>query len=333
MRPFLGFCPAEIVRKTLANTTQLARMIIRHPLRKHIRARFPFLNGRRINEGISTDKLYANCADVISGYTTAHVFYGMHSTNIQIYGHKPGGDGFFNCYKDFCRDHGIPSTLRRDNAGENHSGKVTQFNREFIVKDEFSEVENQQQNTVETGGIRWLKSALHVLLDMTGAPAWTWYLAAMYLADVHNHTWNKEREFIPSTARDGVTPDISRLLQFVFWERVLFLDHVDAFPESKERAGYFVGCCPNVGDELTYRIYDDQSKQVMNCSVVRPFHSNKRVRWDPHLAPASAIQTATDKTCEFADFDKYPIFQDDYDTQEHDLDTHPDQFLNLRQHV
>jgi hypothetical protein len=157
------------------------------------------------------------------------------------------------------------------------SNKVLDFYREHLIKDEFSEVENQQQNVVESGGTRWLKSAIHVLLDITGAPAWTWILAATYIADVHNHTWNNEREFIPTT-QDGITRDISRLLQFVFWKRVLYLDHVDALPQSKKRPGYFVGCSHNVGDDLTFRIYDDQTKQVVNVSVVRPYTSNKRVK-------------------------------------------------------
>ena len=68
---------------------------------------------------------------------------------------------------------------------------------------------------------------------MTSAPTWTWFLAATYLADFHNYTWNAKHNFIPSTALDGITWDISCLLQFIFWERVLYLDHVDAFPESK----------------------------------------------------------------------------------------------------
>jgi hypothetical protein len=61
---------------------------------------------------------------------------------------------------------------------------------------------------------------------------------------------------------------------------MLYLDHVDAFPQSKERPGYLVGCSPNVGDYLTFRIYDDQTKQVASVSVVRTYSSNKRVRWD-----------------------------------------------------
>jgi hypothetical protein len=84
---FLGFRPIDIVRKTLANTTQMARLIIRYPFRKHVKACFPFLNTRRINEGISTDRLYANCTDSGFGYTSAHVFYGMKMTNIQVYGY------------------------------------------------------------------------------------------------------------------------------------------------------------------------------------------------------------------------------------------------------
>ena len=176
-----------------------------------------------------------------------------------------------------------------------------------------------------------MKSAIHVLLDMTGVSAWTWFLAATYLADVHNHTWNAERNCIPSTARDGITRDISRLLQFIFWERVLYLDHVDAFPESKERAGYFVGCSPNVGDELTYRIYDDQSKQLINCSVVRPYHSNKRVRWDPMFDPANLAPktTASDKICTFPSNYSPADDMDQYDMDEPDIVTptfDPDQF-------
>jgi hypothetical protein len=120
----------------------------------------------------------------------------MKTTNIQVYGHSPGGEGFFNCYRDLCRDYGVPSVLRRYNAQELKSNRVLDFNREHLIKDEFLEVEDQQQNVVESGGIRWLKSAIHVLLDMTGAPAWIWFLAETYLADVHNHTWNNEREFI-----------------------------------------------------------------------------------------------------------------------------------------
>ena len=122
-------------------------------MRKHIKARFPHLNNWRLQEGISTDCLYSNCADVGFGYTSAHVFYGMNSTNIHVYGHRLGGDGFYNCYQDFYREQGITSVLCRDNAKELKSNKVQDFHREYLIRDEFSEVNNQQQNVVKYSGI------------------------------------------------------------------------------------------------------------------------------------------------------------------------------------
>ena len=101
----------------------------------------------------------------------------------------------------------------------------------------------------------------------------------------------------------------------MFWERVLYLDHTDAFPESKERPGYFVGCSPNVGDALTYRIYDDQSKQVVNASVVRPYTSNNRVTWD-----ASTLDTAVRPHLQELMMKQGPAPNDHDTMDEHDHD-------------
>ena len=43
-RPFLGFWTIDIIKKTLENTTQLAQMVLKTPLQKHYKARFPRLN-------------------------------------------------------------------------------------------------------------------------------------------------------------------------------------------------------------------------------------------------------------------------------------------------
>ena len=48
----------------------------------------------------------------------------------------------------------------------------------------------------------------------------------------------------------------------------------------------------NIGDFLTYWIFDDQSRQVLARSVVRPFNRNKRVKWDPLFARMPIRETA-----------------------------------------
>ena len=90
---------------------------------------------------------------------------------------------------------------------------MVEFNKNHIIKDQFSEVKNQQQNYVVLGAIQWLKSASYVLLNNTDALEFSWVLASQYLAGIHNITWNNERKCIPLTARDGHTQhDFSKFL-------------------------------------------------------------------------------------------------------------------------
>ena len=48
----------------------------------------------------------------------------------------------------------------------------------------------------------------------------------------------------------------------------------------------------NIGDLLTFWIFDAQSKQVLARSVVRPFCKNKKVKWDPAFTPKTVHTTA-----------------------------------------
>src|SRR5687767_2135247 len=130
LRPYLGWRPLPIIKKTLENTTQMARMIIRHPLRRHVKARFPHMNVTRIDETVSTDPLFANCRSIYHGYVAAQVFYGTKSHTIFIYRIKKKWE-FPGVYRDFIRDHGAPSALRRDNAKEEQSEAVQKNHREL----------------------------------------------------------------------------------------------------------------------------------------------------------------------------------------------------------
>ena len=96
----------------------------------------------------------------------------------------------------------------------------------------------------------------------------------------------------PEQKRHGVTPEISSFLQHKFWDPILYYDHEAAWLETKERSGRWVGVAENIGDVLTYWIIDDQSKQLLARSVVRPFWGNKRVKWDPDFVKAPFKNTA-----------------------------------------
>ena len=142
--PYLRYRPVEIICKTLKNTTQRAKVILHRLMQKHMKPRFPLLNSKRCYEMVSSDRFYANVKDIENGMVCCHVFYGCTMGCINLFGHKTGGDGYYNAYRDFCRNHGIPTILARDNAQEQKSQKVTDFNRDHLVADRFLEVNNQQ---------------------------------------------------------------------------------------------------------------------------------------------------------------------------------------------
>jgi len=163
----------------------------------------------RVDETVSTDPLFSNCKSIWHGFTAAQIFFGTKSHTIFVYGIKSRAE-FPNVYKDFIRAQGAPSALRRDNAQEEKGEQVIDINREYMIKDEFTEPYHPQQNPVETSAIRYLKSQVQVLLDTTGAPDSAWFLAVQYVADVHNicSDNNLPDKMTPLQYKTGVTPDI-----------------------------------------------------------------------------------------------------------------------------
>ena len=236
IRPFLGFRPLEVIKKTLKNTTQLAKMIIRNPMRKHVKSRAPHLNVHRIKETVSTDPIFVNTKSVSHGFSCAQVFYGLTSHCIDIYGMKRKGE-FPTVYRDFIREHGCPSILRRDNAKEEQGEEVLKIHRELYVKDEFCEPYNPQQNPVELRAIRWLKEQIPVTLQRVNAPDEFWFLCASHLCDLHNICADPSLNYkIPREVRTGVTPDISAYLQFEWFQQVFYLDHEEAWPAFQRKS-------------------------------------------------------------------------------------------------
>ena len=152
-RPYLGYRPLNVIKKTLQKTTQMAKMTIRHPMRRHVKSRFPYMNVTRIDEPVSTDPMFSNCRSIYYGYTAAQIFYGTKSHTIIVYGIKSKGE-IPKVYRDFIREHGAPSALRRDNAREEQSEEVKEINREFVVKDQLTEPYHPQQNPVKSNAIR-----------------------------------------------------------------------------------------------------------------------------------------------------------------------------------
>ena len=86
-----------------------------------------------------------------------------------------------------------------------------------------------------------------------------------------------------------VTPDILHIMQFRWYEPVLYYNPDASYPKTKEEPGYFVGFGKNVGDALTFKILTlGKRPQILYRSVIRsvldPKSQNKSVQFDkPYL--------------------------------------------------
>ena len=112
--PNFAFMGSDIIRETMKRTTQMATATFCFPMRRHLKSMFKQLRRRRLNEVIATDTHFSKVKS-IEGHWCSQVFHGCTSKTINIGGMKTESE-FPHVCQDFLGEHGIPHTLRRDNA-------------------------------------------------------------------------------------------------------------------------------------------------------------------------------------------------------------------------
>ena len=67
----------------------------------------------------------------------------------------------------------------------------------------------------------------------------------------------------------GITPDISIILLFTFYQPVFYATHDQNFPSEREaRAGYWVGFGEHCGDAMTHKLLDHETQKIIYRPVV-----------------------------------------------------------------
>ncbi|MEL6802173.1 MAG: hypothetical protein AAFO91_00130, partial [Bacteroidota bacterium] len=268
LRPFFGWKPVEVVRKTLQATTQFATNVVRLPLRRHYKSRFPALRVRRLDEDVATDTFFSN-TKAHDGSTCAQLFVGRKSLLTDIFGMKTESQ-MPGALMDFIRKWGAGTGLFSDNAKSETSNAVRDILRMYNMRDLQSEPHQQNQNPAERR-IQEVKATTNILLDRSGAPESCWLLCMTFVVYMlnrlaHDGLGGKT----PLQAAFGVTPDVSALLAFYWFQRVFYYAPDSKFPASKERLGRVVGIAENVGDALTFLVLTDDTNKVIARSVLRP---------------------------------------------------------------
>ena len=291
LRPFFLHTTADVIKKTFLATTQYARTTMGGlHLKKTYRSPFPALNVHRRQEPIATDTVYSDEPAVDNGCTAAQIFIGRNSMVADAYPLKTEKQ-FVNTLEDNIRKRGAMDKLISDRAQVEISNRVNDILRAYRIDDWQSEPHYQHQNMAER---RWgvIKAMVNLLLNRTGAPAYTWFLALLYVCCVLNHTAIGSLNWrTPLEELTGTTPDISSILMYRFWEPVYFKKHDASFPsDSTEQSGRFVGIAEHVGHALTFKVLTDDTNKIIFRSRIRSAVGTKEanLRIDP--TPGEVLQ-------------------------------------------
>jgi hypothetical protein len=120
-------------------------------------------------------------------------------------------------------------------------------------------------------------------------------LCVEYIALVKNHTARSTLgNRTPIEKHTGQTPDVSKLLQYQWWEPVYFLDD-----EGLETLGRWAGVAEHVGDELTFIVVSNETSHAL-------FHSDLQTAADPNAPNFRAETNNVDKMFTSSSKDKDP---------------------------
>ena len=285
-RPYFGWVNVDTVQKTMEQSTQWGVSLPNtFPMKKHLKSRNPALN---IPRSVATDTVFSDTPAVDSGVKQAQVFVGRDTLVADAYPMKSGKQ-FVNTLEENIRRQGALDKLLSDSAKTEISNKVMDILRADHISNWHSEPYHQNQIPAEWR-YRTIKSWTNTVMNRSCAPANCWLLCLIYVCYLLNHiACSALNGKIPLLALTGITPDISMILLFTFYQPVFYATYDQHFPsESEERAGYWVGFGEHCGDAMTHKILDHDTQKTIYRSAVRPKKSSTpNHRLAPHGSASS----------------------------------------------
>ena len=207
------------------------------------------------------------------------IFVGERTLATDVYPLKSQNQ-FVNTLEDNIRFRGAMTKLLSDYAKVEISNKVKDIHRMYHSSSWHSESYHQNQNPAE-GRYCTLKKLDQHHQDRSGATADSWLLCVIHAFYILNHLSYEALGYnVPLVMLYGVSPDISIILLYTFYQPVFYGTHNRSYPSaSEERAARWIGFGEHVGDALTHKLLDDDTKKILYRSAVRPSnsaHPNKR---------------------------------------------------------
>ena len=247
-------------------------------MKRHLKYRNPALNVPRRHEAVATNTVYLDTPAVDSGVKLAQLFVGKESLVSDIYPMRSGKQ-FVNKLENNIHRRGAMEKLISELAKNEISHKIKDILRAYNINDWQSEPFHQNQNPAEWQ-YRTMKTWTNTIMNRSGAPAHFWLLTLhMCVISYHISTASLGGQ-VPLQALYGVTPGISIILLYTFYQPVFYATHDLHFPsDSEERAGFWVGFDEHCGDSLTHLVLDAVTLKIMYRSALRPRTPKDPNKW------------------------------------------------------
>ena len=251
LRPYFGWVKKHTIEKIFHKTTQWAVASTMYPMRKHFKSRFPAFNIPRQFEEVATDTIFSDTPAIDSGVTMAQIFVEKRTLVTDVYPLKSQKQ-FVNTLEENIRFRGAMTKRLSDYAKVDISNKVKDILRMYHSSSSNSEPYHQNQNPA-VGRYCTLKT--NTIMNRTGAPADCWLLCMIHASYILNLlSCEALAGNVPLGMLYGVSPDISIILLYTFYQPVFYATHNQSYPSSvsEERAAHWVGFGEHVGDALTH---------------------------------------------------------------------------------
>ncbi|GAX21182.1 hypothetical protein FisN_14Hu395 [Fistulifera solaris] len=117
LRPYFGWISNDLIKKTLENTTQYARLPLPGStlLKRAFKSSNQAHNVHRHSEAVACDIVYANTPAIDNGSKSAVIFVGYDTMVTNVYGIKTDSQ-FIRTLEDNIRERGAPTRLLSDRA-------------------------------------------------------------------------------------------------------------------------------------------------------------------------------------------------------------------------
>ena len=148
-------------------------------LKKTFKTPFAACNVHQRNEAVATDTIFADVPAIDNGSNAAQLFVGRESLVSDAYGIKTERQ-FVNTLEDNIRQRGAMDKLISDRAQVEISNRVLSILRGYVIDSWQSEPHYQHQNSAGRRHAT-IKPLVNILLMLTGAPAYCWLLALLYI--------------------------------------------------------------------------------------------------------------------------------------------------------